>query len=102
MTGNSNEPSSPLYNNMSQEDNELVQLVLSLPTEVLEDSLKSKVISLLRQKDKGIRGALISFQDDNDLIALKNRIIHKLLTPTGSREDRSGVGTSSSATTAGF
>lgn len=39
-----NEPGSPLCNNMSQEDNELIQLVISLPTEVLEDSLKSKVI----------------------------------------------------------
>ena len=48
MTGNSNEPSSPMYNNMSHEDNELVQLVISLPTEVLEDSLKSNVISLIR------------------------------------------------------
>lgn len=36
------------------------------------------------------------------MIALKNRIIHKLLTPTGSREDRSGMATTSSATTAGF
>ena len=66
------------------------------------DNMKSKVIHLLRQKDKGIRGALISYQDDNDLIALRNRIIHKVLSPSGSREDRHGVATSSSATTAGF
>lgn len=59
---------------------------------------------LVRQKDKGIRGALISFQDDNDIVSLRNRLVHKILTPTGSREDRNanGVGTSSSATTAGF
>jgi len=62
------------------------------------------VIHLLRQKDKGIRGALISYQDDNDLFALRNRIIHKVLTPTGSREDRHGnsVATPSSVNTAGF
>ena len=64
--------------------------------------MKSKVIHLLRQKDKGIRGALISYQDDNDLIALRNRIIHKVLTPTGSRENRQGLATSSSVNTAGF
>ena len=66
--------------------------------------MKSKVVQLLKQKDKGIRGALISFQDDNDMFALRNRIIHKVLTPTGSREDRHGNGitSSSSANTAGF
>ena len=74
----------------------------NLSSNVYLDNMKSKVIHLLRQKDKGIRGALISYQDDNDLIALRNRVIHKVLTPTGSREDRHGVVTSSSATTAGF
>ena len=67
------------------------------------DNLKNKVIQLLKQKDKGIRGALFSYQDDNDVIALRNRIIHKVMTPTGSREDRGGPGgTLSSVATAGF
>ena len=45
------------------------------------------MILLLKQKDKGVRGALISYQDDNDLVALRNRIIHKVMTPSD-REDR--------------
>ena len=68
------------------------------------DNLKNKVIQLLKQKDKGIRGALFSYWDDNDVIALRNRIIHKVMTPTGSREERvpGGGGTLSSVATAGF
>ena len=65
----------------------------------LLDHLKGKVIQLLKQKDKGVRGALISFQDDNDMFALRNRIIHKVLTPTGSREDRHGNGLATSSST---
>ena len=108
---------------MNQEDNELIQLVLVLPNEILEgmnfliqyitkfefcniDNLKSKVINLLKQKDKGIRGALISYQDDSDHVALRNRILPKVLTPSGSREDRNanpnGMASSASVTTAGF
>ena len=70
------------------------------------DGMKAKMINLLKQKDKGIRGALISFQDDNDLVALRNRIIHKVVTPTGTREDRgagnAGHASNSSVNTAGF
>ena len=47
------------------------------------DTIKSKVVHLLKQKDKGVRGALISFQDDNDSIALKNRIMHKVMASNG-------------------
>ena len=61
------------------------------------------MIQLLKQKDKGIRGALFSYQDDNDIETLRNRIIHKVMTPSGSREDRNnGMGTLSSVATAGF
>lgn len=41
-----------------------------------------------------MRGALISFQDDNDFIALRNRIIHKVMA--------TGQNLPSSANTAGF
>ena len=41
--------------------------------------MKGKVINLLKQKDKGIRGALFSYQDDCDINALRNRIFHKVL-----------------------
>lgn len=54
-------------------------------------------------KDEGILGAFHAYRKDGDSDGFKMRIIHKVLTPTGSRENRSqAVGTSSSAATAGF
>jgi len=69
--------------------------------------MKIKVINLLKQKDKGIRGALISYQDDNDQVALKNRIQHKVVPTSGSREEQRnvtnhGLASSASISTAGF
>ena len=46
----------------------------------MTDSVKGRVIGLLKQKDKGVRGALYSYQDDGDVAALRNRIIPKLMT----------------------
>jgi hypothetical protein len=37
-------------------------------------------------KDKGILGALMLYQDDRDFEGLKARVIHKILTPSSSRE----------------
>jgi hypothetical protein len=37
-------------------------------------------------KDNGILGALMLYQDDRDFEGLKARVIHKLLTPSSSRE----------------
>ena len=54
-------------------------------------------------KDKGILGAFMLFKDDNDFEGFKARVIHKVLTPSGSRETHSqNNGTASSSTTAGF
>ena len=38
-------------------------------------------------KDKGILGAFMMYQDDKDFEGFKARIIHKVLTPSGSREN---------------
>lgn len=54
-------------------------------------------------RDEGILGAFHAYRKDGDFDGFKMRIIHKVLTPTGSRENRSQVlGSSSSAATAGF
>jgi hypothetical protein len=37
-------------------------------------------------KDKGIIGAFMLYQDDKDFEGFKARVIHKILTPSGSRE----------------
>jgi hypothetical protein len=37
-------------------------------------------------KDKGILGAFLLYKDDNDFEGFKARVIHKVLTPSGSRE----------------
>jgi hypothetical protein len=39
-------------------------------------------------KDKGIIGAFMLYQDDKDFEGLKARVIHKILTPTASRETK--------------
>jgi hypothetical protein len=52
-------------------------------------------------KDKGILGAFLLYKDDNDFEGFKARVIHKVLTPSGSRETNH-LGTASSTTTAGF
>ena len=52
-------------------------------------------------KDKGILGAFLLYKDDNDFEGFKSRVIHKVLTPSGSRETNH-LGTASSTTTAGF
>ena len=56
---------------------------------------------MVKIKDKGILGAFLLFKDDNDFEGFKARLIHKVLTPSGSRETH-GNGTASSTTTAGF
>lgn len=38
-------------------------------------------------KDKGILGAFMLYQDDRDFEGFKARVIHKVITPTGSREN---------------
>lgn len=54
--------------------------------------------------DKGILGAFMLYQDDRDFEGFKARIIHKVMTPNGSRETHpSNKNTgSSSATQSGF
>ena len=52
--------------------------------------------------DKGILGAFMLYQDDKDFEGFKARIIHKVMTPNGSRENREKGTINSSATTAGF
>jgi hypothetical protein len=49
-------------------------------------------------KDKGILGAFLLYKDDNDFEGFKARVIHKVLTPSGSRETNH-LGTASSTTT---
>jgi hypothetical protein len=39
-------------------------------------------------KDKGIIGAFMLYQDDRDFEGFKARVIHKILTPTASRETK--------------
>ena len=75
---------------------------LTLTLNLLLDNVKAKVINLLKQKDKGVRGALISFQDDNDVVTLRNRIIHKVMTPNDDPNAGHGHPSSSSVNTAGF
>ena len=61
------------------------------------------MIELISMKDKGILGAFMLYQDDKDFEGFKARIIHKVMTPNGSREAKEySKGTSSSATTGGF
>ena len=43
--------------------------------------------------DKGILGAFMLYQDDKDFEGFKARIIHKVMTPNGSRENREMKGT---------
>jgi len=64
--------------------------------------LKDRIIQLVRMRDEGILGAFRAYRKDGDFDGFKMRIIHKILTPTGSREARPVYGTSSSATTADF
>ena len=74
-------------------------------TLVYAEKIKKRVIDLISMKDKGILGAFMLYQDDKDFEGFKARIIHKVMTPNGSREAKEyskGTGTSSSATTGGF
>lgn len=60
---------------------------MQLPTDsLLTETLKQKVVNLVRYKDKGILGAFMLYQDDNDFEGFKARVIHKVLTPNSSRE----------------
>ena len=51
------------------------------------ENLKQRVVNLISLKDKGIIGAFMLYQDDRDFEGFKARIIHKILTPTQSREN---------------
>lgn len=50
------------------------------------ETLKQKIVNLIRIKDKGILGAFMLYQDDKDFEGFKARVIHKVLTPSCSRE----------------
>jgi hypothetical protein len=58
----------------------------------------------VRMRDEGILGAFLAYRKDGDFEGFKMRVIHKVLTPSSSREERNinGPGTSSSAATSGF
>ena len=47
----------------------------------------------MRIRDEGIIGAFRAYRKDGDFDGFKMRIIHKILTPTGSREARPVYGT---------
>jgi hypothetical protein len=65
--------------------------------------LKERVIQLVKMQDEGILGAFHAYRKDGDFEGFKMRIVHKVLTPIGSREERSKIfGTASSTATAGF
>lgn len=69
-----------------------------MPTDpTFTQKLKERIIALVRMRDEGILGAFRAYRKDGDFDGFKMRIIHKILTPTGSREERSQVyGTHSS------
>ena len=50
------------------------------------ENLKSRIVNLIRMRDRGILGAFMLYQDDKDFEGFKARVIHKVLSPTGSRE----------------
>ena len=63
------------------------------------------MIDLIRMMDKGIYGAFMLYQDDKDFEGFKARIIHKVMTPNGSREthpSNKGTGSSSATQPGGF
>ena len=55
---------------------------------------------MIQLRDNGIIGAFMLYLDDKDLEGLKARVIHKVLSPSNSRENRGGA--ISTATTAGM
>jgi hypothetical protein len=58
-----------------------------MPTDhILTENLKQRVVNFIRMKDKGIIGAFMLYQDDQDFEGFKARVIHKILTPAVSRE----------------
>jgi hypothetical protein len=50
------------------------------------ENLKQRIFNLIQMKDRGVLGALMLYQDDRDFEGFKARVIHKLLSPSGSRE----------------
>ncbi len=50
------------------------------------ENLKVRIVNLIHMKDKGIIGAFMLYQDDRDFEGFKARVIHKLVTPSVSRE----------------
>ena len=63
------------------------------------EKIKKRVIELIKMKDKGILGAFMLYQDDRDFEGFKARIIHKVMTPNGSRENREAENAHSAAAT---
>ena len=88
----------------AKEEYEITELIQMMPTDpTFTQRLKDRIIQLVRMRDEGILGAFHAYRKDGDFDGFKMRIIHKVLTPTGSRDNRSqALGSSSSAATAGF
>lgn len=76
-------------------------MAMQLPTDhLLTEKLKQKIIQLVNMRDKGILGAFMLYQDDRDFEGFKARVLHKVLSPSVSREVRNE--NASSTSTAGF
>jgi len=73
-----------------KQEYEIIDLIQLMPTDpTFTQRLKDRIIQLVRMRDEGILGAFHAYRKDGDFDGFKMRIIHKVLTPTGSREDRS-------------
>jgi hypothetical protein len=61
-----------------------------MPTDpIFAPKLKERIIQLVKMRDEGILGAFRAYKKDGDFEGFKMRILHKVITPTGSREERS-------------
>ncbi len=72
-------------------------LIYHMPIDnVLNESMKQRIISLVHAKDRGIIGALMLYSEDFDFQGFKARILHKI-TSSGTREAAASKNSSHSA-----